>query len=295
MRELEGVFIPAPTPYRGDAVAPGRLKGNLERWNRTEVAGYVILDSTGECPLLSEFERDTTLEAARAAIPPDKTFIAGTGCDATPLTIHQTRRAAALGADAALVITPHFFTREFSRAGAQVRHFLAVAEASPIPIIVHNAPGDTGIGLAPDSVARIAEHANVCGIEDSSGDISWIALVIHLTPKAFHVLVGDAPALVPALSIGGAGGVLALAAVAPRELVEIYSLARRGRWDEAREIAARMMRAEVGVAGRHGIGGLKAALDLQGLYGGPCRPPLLTPDGDGIEDIKESLACAGLL
>jgi 4-hydroxy-2-oxoglutarate aldolase len=107
--------------------------------------------------------------------------------------------------------------------------------------------------------------------------------------------VGSAAALLPSLTIGGAGGILALAAVAARELVDIYELARQGRWEEAKEIAARMMRADRGVADRYGIGGLKAALDLQGFYGGPCRAPLQTPDGDGIEDIKESLASAGLL
>jgi len=75
----------------------------------------------------------------------------------------------------------------------------------------------------------------------------------------------------------------------------VYAFAKSGRWDEAREIAARMMPADRGIPGKYGIGGLKAALDLQGFYGGPCRPPLGTPDGDAIEDIKELLATAGLL
>jgi dihydrodipicolinate synthase/N-acetylneuraminate lyase len=295
MREFDGVFVPVPTPYKGDVVATEPLKANLERWNQTELAGYVILGSTGEFPMLSDLERDAVLVAAREAIPREKAFIAGTGSHATQLTIRQTRRAAELGADAAIVITPHYFTRPFSQAAAQVRHFLAVAETSPIPIIVHNIPINTGINLDPDTVARIAEHANVCGIKDSSGNIPQAAEVIHLTPKSFHVLVGAAAALLPSLAIGGAGGILALAAVAARELVDVYALARQGRWEEAKEIAARMMRADRGVSGRYGIGGLKAALDLQGLYGGPCRAPLETPDGDGIEDIKESLACAGLL
>jgi len=109
------------------------------------------------------------------------------------------------------------------------------------------------------------------------------------------VLVGSAAALLPALPIGASGGVLALAAIAGRELCEVYGLAREGRWEEAKAIAARMMLADRGVAGRFGIGGLKAAMDLQGFYGGPCRAPLGTPDGDAIEDVKECLASAGLL
>ncbi len=295
MREFEGVFIPVPTPYKGDLVAADRLKSNLERWNETGLGGYVVLGSTGEFPMLSEAERDTVLVAAREGIPRDKAFIAGTGGNSTLHTIRQTKRAAELGADAAIVITPHYFTKAFSQAGAQIRHYLAVAEASPIPVILYNFPLNTGINLDPDTVARIAEHGNVCGIKDSSGNITQAAQIIHLTPKSFHVLVGAASALLPSLAIGSAGGILALAAIAAREFVDVYALARQGRWEEAKEIAARMIRADRGVSGRYGIGGLKAALDLQGLYGGPCRAPLATPDGDAIDDIKESLASAGLL
>lgn len=295
MREYSGVYIPVPTPYRGDLVAADRLKANLLRWGATGLDGYVILGSTGEFPMLSDAERDSVLVAAREAIPRDRAMIAGTGSNSTLLTIQQTRRAAEIGADAAIVITPHYFTKGFSQPAAQIRHYLAVAEAAPIPIIMYNFPLNTGINLEPDTVARIAEHPNVRGIKDSSGNIPQAAQIIHLTPKSFHVLVGAAAALLPSLAIGSSGGILALAVIAAREFCEVYALARQGRWEEAKEIAARMMRADRGVPGRYGIGGLKAALDLQGFYGGPCRAPLATPDGDAIEDIKEILASAGLL
>ncbi len=295
MRDFNGVCIPVPTPFKGEAVATDRLRSNLERWNQTGLSGYVVLGSTGEFPMLSEAERDAVLVAAREAIPREKAFIAGTGSNSTLLTVRQTRRAAEIGADAAIVITPHYFTKGFSQPAAQIRHYLAVAEASPIPVMLYNFPLNTGINLEPDTVARIAEHPNVCGIKDSSGNIPQAAQIIHLTPKSFHVLVGAAAALLPSLAIGSSGGILALAVIAAREFVEVYSLARQGRWEEAKETASRMMLADRGVPGRYGIGGLKAALDLQGWYGGPCRAPLATPDGDAIDDIKESLASAGLL
>jgi 4-hydroxy-2-oxoglutarate aldolase len=291
---VEGVFIPVPTPFRGDEIAIDRLQGNLTAWSATPLAGYVILGSTGEFPMLSEAERDRVLAGAREAIPPGKTYLAGTGANSTLHTIRQTKRAAELGADVAIVVTPHYFTKGFTQA-AQVRHYLAVADASPIPVMLYNYPLNTGINLEPDTVARIARHPNVCGIKDSSGNIPQAAQMIDLTPKTFNVLVGGAGALLPSLAIGGAGGVLGLASIAPREFCSVYAFAREGRWNEAREIAARMMVADRGVGGRYGIGGLKAALDLQGMYGGPCRQPLGTPDGDAIEDIKEVLATAGLL
>ena len=295
MPSFEGVFIPVTTPFRGDDVAAERLQANLQKWNATALRGYVVLGSTGEFPMLSEAERDRVLAAAREAIPRDKTFIAGTGTNSTLHTIRQSKRAAELGADAAIVITPHYFTKGFSPAPAQVRHYLAVAEASPIPIMIYNFPVNTGINLEAETVAKIAQHPNVCGIKDSSGNIPQCAQIIDQTPKSFHVLVGAASALLPSLAIGSSGGIVALGLISAREFCDVYALARAGRWDEAREIAARMMAADRGIAGRYGIGGLKAALDLQGFYGGPCRQPLGTPDGDAIADITEVLATAGLL
>jgi 4-hydroxy-2-oxoglutarate aldolase len=292
---FEGVFVPVTTPFAGDDVAPARLAANIARWNGTPLAGYVVLGSTGEFPMLSEAERDPILIAAREAIPPAKRFIVGTGTNSTLHTIRQTKRAGEIGADAALVITPHYFTKSFASTAAQTRHYMAVADASPIPIMLYNVPANTGINLDVDAVAKIAMHPNVCGIKDSSGNIPQAAQIIDQTPKSFHVLVGAASALLPSLAIGSSGGILALGLIAAREFCDVYALAKGGRWDEAREIAARMMTADRGVAGRHGIGGLKAALDLQGFYGGRCRAPLSTPDGDAIEDIKEVLATAGLL
>ena len=295
MRSLEGVFVPVTTPFRGEDVAPDRLAANLRKWNETALAGYVVLGSTGEFPMLSESERDRVLAAAREAIVRDKAFIAGTGTNSTLQTIRQTKRAAELGADAAAVITPHYFTKAFTPAAVQARHYLAVADASPIPVLIYNFPLNTGINLEAETVAKIAEHPNVCGIKDSSGNIPQCAQIIDQTPKTFAVLVGSASALLPSLAIGSSGGVLGLALIAAREFCELYALARAGRWDEAKAIAARMLAADRGIPGRYGIGGTKAALDLQGFYGGPCRPPLATPDGDAIEDIKEVLATTGLL
>lgn len=295
MSEFDGVFLPVTTPFRGEDVAPDQLAANLGRWNATPLRGYVVLGSTGEFPMLSEAERDRLLIAAREAIPREKLFLAGTGAHSTLHTIRQTRRAAEIGADAAIAITPHYFTKSFSQAAAQIRHYLAVADASPIPVMLYNVPLNTGVNLEPETVARIAEHPNVCGIKDSSGNIPQCAQIIDQTPKTFHVLVGAASALLPSLAIGSSGGILALAAISAREWCEVYAGARQGRWAEAREIAARLMPADRGISNRYGLGGLKAALDLQGFYGGPCRLPLATPDGDAIEDIKELLATAGLL
>lgn len=294
-REVEGVLIPVPTPFRGEELALDALQANLARWNETALAGYVLLGSTGEFPMLAEAERDRVVATARDGITREKLFIVGTGANSTVETIRFTRRAADHGADAALVITPHYFRRGFSQPAAQLRHYRAVADASPIPIFLYNFPLNTGINLDPETVAALAEHPNIRGIKDSSGDVPQVVHIIHATPKGFAVLTGSALAFLPALSVGAAGGILALGVIAAREMCEIYRLARAGRAEEAKEIAYRLVPVDRGVYGRYGIGGLKAALDLQGAYGGAPRAPLATPDGDAIEEITEILATAGLL
>jgi 4-hydroxy-2-oxoglutarate aldolase len=295
MRDFHGVYIPVPTPFRGEQIALDGLRANFARWNATTLAGYVVLGSTGEFPMLSESERDAVLVAGRESIPREKAFIAGTGANSTLHTIRQTKRAAEIGADAAIVITPHYFTKGFMAPSAQIRHYLAVAEASPIPILLYNYPLNTGINLEPDTVARLAEHPNILGLKDSSGNVPQAAEAIRMTPKTFHVFVGSPVAFLPALVVGASGGILAVANIAPAECCEIWRLAQAGRWAEARDIVVRIGPLASGISGRYGIGGLKAALDLVGGYGGVPRAPLPAPEADAVEEIREVLATAGLL
>jgi 4-hydroxy-2-oxoglutarate aldolase len=291
---FEGVFPPVLTPFRGDDVALDRLAANLRRLDAHPLAGYVVLGSTGEFPLLSESEKERVIETARAETPRSKLLIAGTGGESTAAAIRLTKRAAGLGADAALVITPGYF-KAMMKPPALIAHYRAVADASPVPVLLYNFPANTGINLEPETVARLAEHPNIRGIKDSSGNVLQAGEAVRMTPKTFHVLVGSPIALVPALMLGAAGGILAVANVAPAECCEIHRLALAGQWGEARELTYRLSPLSTGISARYGIGGLKAALDLLGCYGGPPRMPLMAPDGDGVEEIKEILATAGLL
>lgn len=291
---FEGVFPPVLTPFRGDEVALDKLAANLRRLDEFPLAGYVVLGSTGEFPLLSETEKERIIATARAEIPRSKLLVAGTGGESTGAAIRLSRRAAELGADAVIIITPSYY-KGMMKPPALIRHYRAVADASSVPVILYNFPANTGINLEPDTVARLAEHPNIRGIKDSSGNVPQAAEIMRLTPKTFQVLVGSPIAFLPALLLGAAGGILAVANVAPRECCEIWRLAQAGQWAEAREIVYRISPLATGISARYGIGGLKAALDLLGYYGGPTRGPLPIPDGDGIEEIKEILATAGLM
>ena len=294
MINFEGVYPPVLTPFRGGEVAHDKLAQNLDRLNEYPLAGYVMLGSTGEFPLLSEGEKERVVATAREHTPRSRLLIAGTGGESTDAAIRLTKRTAQLGADAAIVITPSYY-KGMMKPPALIRHYRAVADASPLPVLVYNFPANTGINLEPDTVARLAEHPNIRGIKDSSGNVPQAAELIRLTPKTFQVFVGSPIAFLPALVIGASGGILAVANLAPRECCEIWRLAQVGQWAEAREVAYRLSPLATGIGARYGIGGLKAGLDLLGYYGGPTRMPLPMPDGDGVEEIKEILATAGLL
>jgi 4-hydroxy-2-oxoglutarate aldolase len=293
-KSFEGVYPPLLTPFRGDEVAYDKLAANLRHLDQYPLAGYVVLGSTGEFPLLTEGEKERTIAAARAEIPPAKLLVAGTGGESTAAAIRLSRRAADLGADAVIIITPHYY-KAAMKPPALIRHYRAVADASPVPVLLYNFPANTGVNLDPETVARLAEHANIRGIKDSSGNVPQAAEIMRLTPKTFQVLVGSPIAFLPALVLGAVGGILAIANVVPRECCDVFRLAQAGQWAEAREIVYRISPLATGISGRYGIGGLKAALDLTGCYGGPTRMPLPVPDGDAIEEIKEILATAGLL
>lgn len=167
---LSGVFAPVPTPLdtRGDVDA-ARVRRAFERWVDTPLSGFVVLGSNGEAPLLDEHESEVVIAAAREATPTGRPFIAGTGRESTRATIHASRRAAALGADAVLVRTPGFFKTQMT-SEAFVRHYTAVADASPVPVLLYNFTAVTGVTLPADAVSRLAAHPNIVGMKESSGD-----------------------------------------------------------------------------------------------------------------------------
>lgn len=288
-KSLAGVLPPVPTPFNpGGEVHHPALTANLERLNSYGLAGYVILGSNGETVYLSHDEKIALLETARKAIPPNKWMIAGTGCESTRATIELTREAAKIGADAALIITPHFYGGKMTDE-ALTRHYFTVADASPIPVILYNVPKFTHIDLGAQTVARMAEHPNILGIKDSGGNISKIADMVRLTRRDFQVLAGSGGFFFPALAVGAGGGIMAVANIAPQLALDIYQLFKKGSMGETAELQRKMLPLNTAVTGRFGIAGLKAALDMLGYYGGPVRSPLREMDEGDRETLRSIL------
>jgi len=293
--DLRGVFPPIPTPFDAAGnVDRGALVENLERWNTYGLGGYVVLGSNGEAVYLTEDEKSRVWEAARRAIPPDKLMIAGTGCESTRQTIHLAHRAAEAGADAVLVVTPHYFDRMMTPSSL-IQHYQTLADASPVPVLLYNVPKFTHVDMDAALVARAAGHPNVVGIKDSSASMAKLADIVRLTPPDFQVLVGSGSVFFAGLALGAVGGVLALANVAPQQTIDIYRGYQAGRWDEAAELQRRMLPVNAAVTSRFGVPGLKAALDMLGFYGGPVRSPLRGLEEHERQIVRDVLAEAGLL
>jgi len=273
--EFRGIFPALTTPFAADGeVSLTSLKENIARYNKTGLAGYVAIGSTGESVLLGQEEAEAVLAAVKETAAPGKLLIAGTGAESTAETIARTKRAAALGYQAALVKTPYYYKPVY-RAENYIRHYRAVADASPIPVLLYSVPVFTGVTLETPGILALAEHPNIAGIKDSSGSIQRVGEVVAGAPSAFHVLTGGAAVLYPALMVGAKGAILALASALPEKLVKLYDLVIQGKHEQAKELQLALAGASQRILTENGIAGLKYAMDLRGYHGGAPRLPLL--------------------
>jgi 4-hydroxy-2-oxoglutarate aldolase len=272
---LSGIFAALTTPYAADGtVSIPELKRNVQRYNATGLAGYAVLGSTGESVLLSRSEAESILVAARETASPDKQLLAGTGAESTAETIERTKRAAELGYRVALVKTPYYYKPVY-KPEVFVTHYRRVADASPIPVVLYSVPQFTGISLEAPEVAALSEHPNIIGIKESSGDVQRVAQMIGAARSSFQVLTGGAGVLLPSLTVGAKGAVLALGSALPERCAELYEVTRRGQIEQARELQATLLRASKLIVSELGIPGVKFVMDQRGYYGGAPRPPLL--------------------
>ena len=286
---ISGVFAALTTPYAQDgSVSLSDLKHNVHRYNQTNLAGYVALGSTGESVLLTRAEMDGILVTVKETAAKGKTLFAGAGAESTAETIERTKRASELGYDAALVKTPYYYKPAY-KPEVLVAHYRRVADESPIPVMLYSIPQFTGIALAAGEVAKLAEHPNIIGIKDSSGNVQGVGETIAATPSAFHVLVGSAATVYPSLAIGARGAILALACALPEKCVALFELFRQGHHERARELQSILARASKLIVSELSIAGVKYAMDQRGYRGGNPRLPLLPLHSEQKKRLTELL------
>jgi 4-hydroxy-2-oxoglutarate aldolase len=274
---LGGIVIPAVTPFDTDgALALDKIALNLAAWGQSGVAGYMFLGSNGEFRSLSDAE---SLSVARAAIAgkQDKYLILGIGRESTYQTLRFLEKVAALptGIDYVSVLTPAYFAAAMTPAALSA-HYLSIADASPLPLLLYVAPGFANQVTPPAAlVAELADHPNIAGIKDTSKQMMAEYLALAGGRDDFAVLAGSIGNLRQCLEGGGRGGVVSAANYLPSLCAEIVTLSDAGRVEAAWATLERVQRLTKATAGRFSVAGVKACMNILGFDAGIPRLPVL--------------------
>lgn len=297
MIDLSGVFIPAVTPFlegSGD-IDIGALEANLQSWSVHPINGIVLAGTTGEAVLLDEEERLALVRAAREVLPPHILLTVGTGLESTRATVRLSRKVAEEGARAVLVQPPAYYKGAMTPEALR-EHYLAVADASPIPVIVYQAPlRMSTLDFPTGLVAELSNHDNIVGIKDSRGKLDLMGELVEQCKEGFQLLVGSGALLYPALEIGAVGGIVAVANMAPAESGDLYQAFIAGRTSEAGRLQEQIGPVHNDIVAGMGVPGVKAALNLMGLAGGDPRPPIRPLPEKRLDEVKGILERGGLL
>jgi 4-hydroxy-2-oxoglutarate aldolase len=273
---IKGVIPPMITPFdEHDKVDYDKFIENIESWNEYDLAGYLVLGSNSETVYLTEEEKLKLVELTVKHRKQGNLVIAGTGMESTSATIDLTNKAAVLGADCALIVTPFYYGGKMNDE-ALINFYTDVADNVNIPIMIYNVTKFTHVNISPNAVGVLCKHPNIIGMKDSSGNVSQLIDLKRAVGDAeFNLMVGTASIWYPALTLGIKGSVMALANCCPGECVEVQKEFEAGNLEIAREVYERLFPVNSAVTGKYGIAGLKYACDLLGFKGGYVRKPLI--------------------
>lgn len=285
--KLQGIFPALTTCFdHNGEIYKTKVLHNIDKLNRVGLTGYTVCGSTAETPLLSSTERLQIMELVKSAAAPGKILIAGVGTESVHETVEMANRAAEIGYDVALVLTPFYYRTQMHRPETQALYFRAVADRSKLPILIYNIPQVTGYHVPPETLAELSQHPNIIGMKDSSGNMDKLRETVKLVKPDFQILCGAGGAFYEGFQIGASGAILAIANPLPYVCVTIWE-AFRTRQDEAgKDWQERILPAAKLIAAKHGIPGLKYAMDLNGYYGGPPRLPFVVPSPEAKTELE---------
>ena len=279
---MNGVAAPLVTPFTVDGDIDEPALADLVGWLERQGVDFLVpCGSTSESELLTADERVRVIEtvADAASVP----VLAGTGSPGYRETHEATAAAAEAGADAALVVTPFYYPHDQSTLADYYRD---IAEAAPLPIYLYSVPVFTNVRLEPETAAELADHPNVAGMKDSSGDVgSFVRLVRGTADADFDPIVGNGGVFSQALAAGATGGILALSNIAPEVTAEIYEAAASDP-ERARRLNAAVVELNRAVTSEFGIPGLKYAMRWRGAPAGYARSPHQRPDAEARERLE---------
>lgn len=290
-----GPIPPMVTPFdeKGNVDIDAHLH-NVQQWSDAGLQGFLVMGSNSEAAYLETDEKLDLIRHTVTQVGKSAKVLVGTGMESTRSTIALTNAAAALGADAALLLTP-FYYREAMSEQALIRHFFEIANHSDIPILLYNVPKYTGINVSSALVREISEHPNIIGMKDSSGNIGQLVQFQQAAASSFQVLVGTAAVWYPALDLGTTAGIMALANCAPAECLEVERLFHAGERDAARTLYQTLVPVNALVTGNMGVAALKYACELRGIRGGKVRAPLSELSDAQKKIVEQTLSAANLI
>lgn len=289
--QLQGIFAPVISTFHAgseDLDLDG-FAANVRSHIAEGLGGVVVAGSTGEAALLSEAERGALVATAREHTPAGKLVIAGCGGESTRQTVARTQQAKASGADAVLVVAPHYYANAMSEEVLRA-HYRRVADESPLPVILYNIPKYMHFALSAELVAELAQHGNVIGIKDSSGVLDMLKGFLKAQSPTFSVLTGSGSGLQAGLEAGARGGILAVSLFAAGSALEVFGGVREGDAERAAKAQARLKPMADVIVAKLGVPGVKAAMDTVGKVGGMPRMPLLPLEAAGRAEVAAALA-----
>jgi len=294
-KQLTGIFAPVITTFDDSSgeLASGPFRANIKSHIAAGLSGVLVAGSTGEAALLDEDERLRLTELARPLIPDDRWLFAGTGSESTRECVRRSKDAAELGADAVLVVPPHYYGAAMTD-DALWAHYSRVADESPVPVILYNIPKYTHLQLGAKLVHALAEHPNIVGIKDSTGDMTQLRAYLEAQSDHFTVLTGHAGTVLDAVGYGARGAILAAALFAAPLVFDLMDAIAHSDGVTASEIQARLRPIAKEIVAELGPPGVKVAMDLVGLDGGLPRAPLRALGTAERERIATLLGTAGL-
>ena len=291
-KKLSGILAPICTPFVNQDVSIAYVRDNMRKYRTAPLAGYFALGSNGENKSLTEKEKLEILETVVSEKAENQIVLAGAGFESTRQTIAFSKKVAGLGADFVTIVTPSYFKKRLTD-DTMVRYFSDVADALPIPVVVYNAPGFTGMTVSVGVIAKISQHPNIAGMKDTSkGNMSGY---LEAAGEDFAVLSGTVSTLFESMALGATGGVVSLANAFPDPCCQLYEAFVSGDMTLARELHYRLFRLNRAVSGSFGVAGVKYAMELGGFHGGDPRLPLLPITEEGKASVQKAVQAAGLM
>ena len=290
---FEGLYTAIVTPFtQTGEIDKEAYKKHIEYQLSNEVSGLVICGTTGESPSITDAEFEYLITAAREICGDAYPIIAGTGTNSTQKSIHRSKQAQDLKADALLIVSPYY--NKPTQQGIN-DHYVSIADAVDIPLMIYNVPGRTSVNILPGTVAQMAEHPNIAGIKEASGNMQQIMATIQSVPDDFPVLSGDDAMTLPLIAAGGKGLVSVAGNEAPGLMSNYVQACLAGNMQRARKLHYRLLPLMKANFWQSNPIPVKAALSYMGRMQNSLRLPMVPLENKFEAELKQILRNLDLL